>query len=143
KNSDKKYDDFHRRAVVFCDTLRNRGYSPFDLRAEVGQRREFSQPLQHEAVGKPVRYLQPYFEKYRGSGETTLTDGLQGGWSYNDGRWQGFISRERLDVVIDMQRSVSLRDVTVSFLQFTGPEIYAPAEFIVSISDDGEHFLEH
>jgi hexosaminidase len=27
-------------------------------------------------------------------------------------------------------------------LQFTGPEIYAPAEFIVSISDDGEHFWE-
>ncbi|MBR5634871.1 MAG: family 20 glycosylhydrolase, partial [Prevotella sp.] len=141
-NSDKNFEDFRRRAIVFCDTLRNLGYSPFDLRSEVGQRREFSQSAQHEAVGKPVRYLQPFFEKYRGSGETTLTDGLQGGWSYNDGRWQGFIRRERLDVVVDMQRSVPLRDIAVSFLQFTGPEIYAPAEFIVSVSDDGEHFSE-
>ncbi|MBR5918568.1 MAG: family 20 glycosylhydrolase [Prevotella sp.] len=141
-NSDENFEDFRRRAITFCDTLRSKGYSPFDLRSEVGLRREFSQPAQHEAVGKPVRYLQPYFEKYRGSGDTTLTDGLQGGWSYNDGRWQGFIRRERLDVVVDMQRSVPLRDVTVSFLQFTGPEIYAPAEFIVSVSDDGEHFSE-
>ena len=136
------FTNFYRRAIAFCDTLRSMGYAPFDLRNEIGQRGEAHQQVQHEAIGKPVRYLQPYFEKYRGSGETTLTDGLQGGWSYNDGRWQGFISRERLDVVIDMQQTVPLRDVSVYFMQFTGPEIYAPAEFIVSISNDGEHFSE-
>ena len=136
------FTNFYRRAIAFCDTLRSMGYAPFDLRNEIGQRDEAHQQVQHEAIGKPVRYLQPYFEKYRGSGETTLTDGLQGGWSYNDGRWQGFISRERLDVVIDMQQIVPLRDVCASFMQFTGPEIYAPAEFIVSISNDGEHFSE-
>ena len=41
-----------------------------------------------------------------------------------------------------MEQTVPLRDVSVYFMQFTGPEIYAPAEFIVSISNDGEHFSE-
>lgn len=136
------FSAFFRRAEAFCDTLRANGYAPFDLRTEVGQRAEVARPVAHEGVGKPVIYWQPYFEKYRGSGDETLTDGLFGGWSYNDGRWQGFISRERLDVVVDMLEIVPLRDVSVSFMQFVGPEIYAPAEFIVSVSDDGEHFSE-
>lgn len=136
------FECFRRRAVDFCDTLRQKGYHPFDLNAEIGQRLEAREPLWHEGVGKPVKYLSPYHEKYCGQGDSTLTDGRFGGWSYNDGRWQGFISRERMDVVVDMLESTALRNVSVSFMQFTGPEIYAPAAFVVSISDDGEHFTE-
>ena len=46
------YADFHRRALHLQDVLANRGYHPFDLRKEIGERAEKKTVLHHLAVGK-------------------------------------------------------------------------------------------
>ena len=122
------------------DALRARGYHCFDLRKEQGQRPEAAQHVEHAAQGKRVTYRSPYADVYRGQGEGTLTDGQQGGWSYHDGRWQGFISRGRLDVVIDMGRKTRLSDIRMTFMQNVLPEVYEPVSVVISISNDGKQF---
>ena len=122
------------------DALRARGYRCFDLRKELGQRPEAVQHVEHAALGKRVAYRSPYAEVYPGQGEGTLTDGQQGGWSYHDSRWQGFISRGRLDVVIDMGRKTRLTDIRMTFMQNVLPEVYEPASVVISISNDGKQF---
>jgi len=131
------YADFRRRALKAVGWLQQNGYHPFDLKNETGARAESRTEIRHKGRGKKVQYLAPYSDAYRAGGDGSLTDGKRGGWSYGDGRWQGFISSERLDVVIDMGRKQTIRSVAADFMQFTGPEIFEPAEVRVSFSDDG------
>ena len=74
--------------------------------------------------------------------EATLTDGLYGGWNYGDGRWQGFIGRNYLDVTLDLGKVMRVKEISTDFLQCSGPEIYFPAEYKISVSTDGETFAE-
>ena len=131
------YADFRRRALKAVSWLQQNGYHPFDLKNETGARAESRTEIRHKGRGKKVQYLAPYSDAYKAGGDSSLTDGKRGGWSYGDGRWQGFISSERLDVVIDMGRKQTIRSVAADFMQFTGPEIFEPAEVRVSFSDDG------
>ena len=131
------YADFRRRALKAVGWLQQNGYHPFDLKNETGARAESRTEIRHKGRGKKVQYLAPYSDAYKAGGDGSLTDGKRGGWSYGDGRWQGFISSERLDVVIDMGRKQTIRSVAADFMQFTGPEIFEPAEVRVSFSDDG------
>ena len=71
-----------------------------------------------------------------------MTDGLRGGWTNADGVWQGFISRDRLDVTIDLEKEEEVRAVHADFMQVVGPEIFLPAEIIISASTDGVNFAE-
>ena len=130
------YDDFRQRALVVNDGLRAKGYHAFDLHQEVGRREESRQPLQHLAVGAKVRYIGPYHEAYKASGDGALVDGLRGNWQFSDGRWQGFISRNRFDVVIDLGEVKPISEVSAHFMQFAGPEIFSPASVAVSVSAD-------
>ena len=69
-------------------------------------------------------------------------DGRHGGWTYGDGRWQGFISRGRLDVTVDLGRMTDVRSVEMDFMQVCGPEVFLPAEVVISVSEDGSEFRE-
>ena len=93
---------FHRRALHLQDVLVSRGYHPFDLRKEVGERAEKKAPKAHLAVGKRVVYHAPYAANYPASGDGALVDGKSGGWDFQDGAWQGFIGADRVDVTIDL-----------------------------------------
>ena len=85
-----------------------------------------------------MEYLAPYADVYRASGDSSLVDGLSGDWSYGDGRWQGFITRDRFHIVIDMLSDTQLHDISLNFMQFAGPEIFAPAKVeIACLSSDG------
>lgn len=138
----KSYEEFRKSALREVDWLRANGYNPFSLKDEIGNRPEASQPVRHLAFGKPVTYNAPYNEHYRAQGDGSLTDGIRGGWTYSDGAWQGFISRNRLDVTVDLEREEDVRSVTADFMQMVGPEVFLPAEVIVSGSTDGEKFEE-
>ena len=138
----KSYDDFHKRALQAVEYLKSKGYHTFELKNEIGNRPEASQPVTHLALGKPVKYNAPYNSSYPAQGEKTLTDGIRGGWTYSDGAWQGFISRGRLDVTIDLEKETDLHSISADFMQVVGPEVFLPVEVIISVSTDGETFTE-
>ena len=138
----KSWPDFHTRALSAVADLQAKGYHPFDLKKEIGSRPESLQPVSHLALGKKVIYNSPYSSHYPAQGNTALTDGIRGDWTYSDGSWQGFISDNRLDVTIDMEKETSIHSVTAAFMQVVGAEVFLPETVVISISDDGTHFTE-
>ena len=136
----KSWPDFHTRALSAVADLQAKGYHPFDLKKEIGSRPESLQPVSHLALGKKVIYNSPYSSHYLAQGNTALTDGIRGDWTYGDGSWQGFISDNRLDVTIDMEKETSIHSVTAAFMQVVGAEVFLPETVVISISDDGTHF---
>ena len=131
----KSWPDFHTRALSAVADLQAKGYHPFDLKKEIGSRPESLQPVSHLALGKKVIYNSPYSSHYPAQGNTALTDGIRGAW-------QGFISDNRLDVTIDMEKETSIHSVTAAFMQVVGAEVFLPETVVISISDDGTHFTE-
>lgn len=138
----KSWPDFYTRALSAVADLQAKGYHPFDLKKEIGSRPESLQPVSHLALGKKVIYNSPYSSHYPAQGNTALTDGIRGDWTYGDGSWQGFISDNRLDVTIDMEKETSIHSVTAAFMQVVGAEVFLPETVVISISDDGTHFTE-
>lgn len=140
--SRKNWDDFHARALKAVSYMQSKGYHPFDLAKEIGNRPEASQPVGHLALGKPVKYNAPYNASYPAQGDNTLTDGIRGSWTYSDGAWQGFISKDRFDVTIDLGAPTDIHSIAADFMQVVGPEVFLPVEVVISVSDDGENFTE-
>lgn len=138
----KSWPDFHTRALSAVPDLQKKGYHPFDLSKEIGSRPESLQPVSHLALGKKVTYNSSYSPHYPAQGNTALTDGIRGDWTYGDGSWQGFISDNRLDVTIDMEKETPIHSVTAAFMQVVGAEVFLPETVIISISDDGINFTE-
>ena len=138
----KSWPDFHPRALSAVADLQKKGYHPFDLSKEIGSRPESLQPVSHLALGKKVTYNSSYSPHYPAQGNTALTDGIRGDWTYGDGSWQGFISDNRLDVTIDMEKETPIHSITAAFMQVVGAEVFLPETVIISISDDGINFTE-
>lgn len=143
----KNYKEFRERALKEVEALRNRGVMAFDLKNEIGDRKEFTTPIRHKAIGAKVTYAPeaPYnTTAYAAAGDASMTDGLRGSWSYGDKRWQGFIGGKdyRFDVTLDLGKKTSFSSVSTDFMQMCGPEIFYPADYVVSISDDGQNFRE-
>lgn len=138
----KSWPDFHTRALSAVADLQKKGYHPFDLSKEIGSRPESLQPVSHLALGKKVTYNSSYSPHYPAQGNTALTDGIRGDWTYGDGSWQGFISDSRLDVTIDMEKETPIHSITAAFMQVVGAEVFLPETVIISISDDGINFTE-
>ena len=138
----KSWPDFHTRALSAVADLQKKGYHPFDLSKEIGSRPESLQPVSHLALGKKVTYNSSYSPHYPAQGNTALTDGIRGDWTYGDGSWQGFISDNRLDVTIDMEKEIPIHSITAAFMQVVGAEVFLPETVIISISDDGINFTE-
>ncbi|MCF0236201.1 MAG: beta-N-acetylhexosaminidase, partial [Bacteroidaceae bacterium] len=131
------------------------GIRPFDLKQELGERPEASRRANHLAVGAALRYVRPYSNHYRAQGDVALIDGNQGGWSYHDGNWQGFLQTAQpdaaasdknlplpapLDVVIDLGQPKPLTAVSASFMQAVNAWVHLPQRFVVSTSLDGQNF---
>lgn len=138
----KSWPDFHARALKAVSDLQAKGYHPFDLKNEIGSRPESAKTAAHLALGKKVIYNAPYSPHYPAQGNTALTDGIRGDWTYGDGCWQGFINGQRLDVTIDMETETSIHSITAAFMQVIGAEVFLPASVTISISDDGINFTE-
>lgn len=142
KPENKSWEDFHRRALKIVDELKAKGYHPFELKNEIGNRKEAEAPVEHLALGKKVTYNAPYWENYPAAGEATLTDGLRGGWNYNDQLWQGFVTKDRVDVVIDLEKETPIHSVAADFMQICGPEVFMPERVVISVSNDGKEFTQ-
>lgn len=139
----RDYSEFRQRAIAAVKNLRNKGYNAFDLENEFGQRKEAQSPSEHLAKGKTVAYstAAPFNEKYNAGGATALTDGMHGGWTYMDEKWQGFI-RGGIDVTIDLGEVKEINSVAADFMQMCIPDVWFPAEVIISASCDSTAFSE-
>ena len=139
----KDYALFRERAVRIVDDMIARGYTPFDLKNEIGNRPESLESIDHLAVGKAVEYLYPsfyYAPKYAAAGDATLTDGLRGTWTYADERWQGFLGRGGVDVIIDMGEVTHIECIAADFMQICGPGVFMPCLVEIWGSTDGENY---
>lgn len=138
----KNWEGFHTRALLAVEHLRNNGYHPFPLDKEVGDKPESFRPEEHIARGCKVTYNDcTYGKHYTAGGDTALTDGVRGGWMYNDDRWQGFIDCD-LDVTLDLGAVKPVREITAEFMQLKGPYVWLPKQVLISVSKDGENYEE-
>lgn len=137
-NPVRDYADFRRRALVLCDQLRQRGYTTFELEDEFGEHPASLQPVEHLARGAKVTYNRPWHPQYPAAGETTLTDGIRGGWTYQDRKWQGTL--RDVDVTLDLGEVKPLHSVSASFMHSPAPGVFLPDSVIVSVSADGQNF---
>lgn len=135
---DKDLRDFRARALNALEMLREKGYSTFDLANEYGERPVALTGIDHLAKGKPVHYNIPLQHWYPAAGPTTLTDGIAGGWTYSDGRWQGFLSD--VDITIDLEEILPITSVSATFMQLRGPGVFLPSQVDILISEDGQKF---
>ncbi|MCH5318552.1 MAG: family 20 glycosylhydrolase [Paramuribaculum sp.] len=140
----RDWDNFYPRALKVNDRMQREGYHVFDLRGEVGNRREAVLGTDHLGKGKKVTYNVPWWGRYNANFDSTLTDGERGGWSYGDGKWQGFLYRgnQRVDVTIDLEKEEEISYIGADFMQIIGPGVWLPAKVVISVSDDGENFRE-
>ncbi len=138
----KSYERFYPLALKANRRLTEAGYHTFDLNGEIGPRSESLRNVVHLGLGKPVIYNAPYSKSYIAQGDRTLTDGKRGDWTYNDGAWQGFIGRDRLDVTVDLEQPTEIHSVTADFIQVVNPDVFIPEEVIISVSDDDRNFRE-
>lgn len=139
----RDFKEFRSRAVEIVDDMIERGYAPFDLKNEIGNRPESKTPVEHLALGRPVTYIAPsryYAPKYAAAGDATLTDGLRGTWTYADNRWQGFLGRGGVDVIIDLESVMPIRSITADFMQICGPGVFMPCLVEIWVSCDGENY---
>ena len=137
---EKDYADFHRRALVLNDRLKAEGYNVFDLANEYGQRRESLAPVEHLAKGAKVTYVTPYHQKYSAGGDSTLTDGLRGGWTYGDRRWQGWLGDA--EMVVDLGEVKPVHYLDAAFMHSEGAWVHLPETVTWSVSPDGTNFTE-
>ena len=93
----------------------------------------------HLAIGKPVKYLTKYSDRYPSSGDLALTDGLRGSVNHRDGLWQGFLGND-IDLVIDLGREIPVNSVQANFLQNQRSWIFLPVVVEYSLSSDGKKY---
>lgn len=137
----KNWEHFHRCALKEVKWLQDNGYHPFDLSKEVGERPEAAVPVEHLGLMKTIKYTSPYAPQYTAGGDSALVDGLRGGWTYGDKRWQGFLNTD-MDIMVDLGEMKEISSIAAEFMQLSGPYVWLPREVIISISEDGNTFTE-
>ncbi len=93
----------------------------------------------HLATGKKVIYINQYHERFTGSGDLGLVNGLFGSTNYADGNWQGF-QGDDLEIVINLNQSTNISSVGVNCLQDVNSWIVLPKQLKVFVSEDGKEY---
>ena len=139
--TERNFAEFRERAIEAVEWLRGKGYNAFDLKNEFGQRKEASQVSDNLAKGKSIVYAKdaPYSNSYTAGGDNALIDGIHGGWTYTDKKWQGFISNG-IDVTIDLGEEKEITAVHADFMQMCIPDVWMPAEVTIALSSDNSNF---
>lgn len=81
----------------------------------------------------------PPSDKYRGDGVETIIDGKRGSVDFNDKRWLGFHGDD-VEVVVDLGRERSLRELSIGFLQQQGSWIFLPKTVSAFVSSDNKEW---
>ena len=92
-----------------------------------------------KATARPVTYLVPFSEYYKGSGDYTLVNGVRGSTDHHDGEWQGWVGTN-MEVVINLQQPTEIRSITVGSMQNADALIISPKKMEYFVSTDGVKF---
>jgi len=95
----------------------------------------------HMGTGKSVKYLSTYSKGYTGGGEKALVDGKTGSTGFKDGRWQGFLKKD-CEVIIDLGSTLTINQVSASFLQDYNAWIFLPEQVEYAFSINGKDFTD-
>lgn len=93
----------------------------------------------NKATFKPVKYLVPCSESYKGSGDFTLVNGIRGTTNHSDGEWQAW-EGNNMEVVIDLQQPETIQQISVGTLQNPNAWIFFPKKVEFYVSSDGVNF---
>lgn len=139
--AERNFEEFRERAVTAVEWLKAKGYNAFDLKNEFGQRKEAKKESDNIAKGKSIVYAEGklYSDKYDAGGDKALIDGIHGGWTYTDKKWQGFICGG-IDIIIDLGEEKEITTVHADFMQMCIPDVWMPAEVTVALSNDNAEF---
>jgi hexosaminidase len=91
------------------------------------------------AAGKPLRYSNPFSEKYAAAREHALTNSLKGSTNFGDGQWLGFNGQD-LEATLDFGKPTKIEKLELGFLRDVGVWVMLPAEVEFLVSDDGKAF---
>ncbi len=109
----------------------------FDNGEEKGRlRKDF---VIHEGLGARLVFKYPYSRRFRSSGSKAATDGQIASSYYRDGLWLGFLEKDVV-ATVDLKKTILLKEINVSFLQYLRQYILLPQEIEFSISMDGKNF---
>lgn len=93
----------------------------------------------NKATFKPVKYLTPYNDSYKGSGDITLVNGVRGTSNFSDGQWQGW-NGGNMSVVIDLQQQTQVSKISVGSIQNANAWIFFPKKVEFYLSPDETNF---
>lgn len=96
----------------------------------------------HNALTKPVEYHSEYNNWYTARGDSALVDGKLGSLNFRDGNWQGFYGNDA-EIVIDLEKEQPITSVHSAFYQYNNAWIFAPKNYTISTSLDGEHWTSY
>ncbi|MBK8610508.1 MAG: GH92 family glycosyl hydrolase [Chitinophagaceae bacterium] len=82
-----------------------------------------------------------YEQQYDGNGPNGLIDDIRGEVDWRKGNWQGY-QKTDLDVLIDLQKTISISSVHIRLLQDTRAWIVLPRQIIIEVSNDNIHFTQ-
>jgi len=91
------------------------------------------------ATFKPVEYIIPVSPYYKGSGDYTLVNAIRGTTNHTDGEWQAWEGKD-MEVVIDLQESAKIKQISVGSLQNIGAWIFFPGKVEFFTSPNGNTF---
>jgi N-acetyl-beta-hexosaminidase len=136
----KNLKDARRRAILRSKAMREQGYNVFDLEKEVGERPEALQKQNHLAVGAKVTMLNgcKWNSSFSAGGPDALADGICGGWTYQDGKWQGYLCD--VDVLLDLGEEKEVSTVSILSMQNRVAAVFLPEYVEVLLSADGKEF---
>lgn len=88
-----------------------------------------------KATGRKYKLKYPYSPKYPAKGDLSLVSGLRGSTNYRV-QWQGFL-KNNLDMIIDLESVIDIKQVIVGCLQSKNLWIFYPKDIEVLVSHDG------
>ena len=135
----RKLDLFEARVREFkVPTLNERRNTPVDY-CQLYRKRYMPAAKTSLALGASVEYYPPLSPKYQELGNTVLTDGLFGGFTFVES-WVGWEGRDAA-LILDLGEKKQVNSIEADFLHQLGAWILLPTAVKYSYSEDGKDYL--
>ena len=94
----------------------------------------------HKGFGKSVQYTHSYSSRYSGEGALGLVNGKFGDRDHLSLEWQGFEEVD-FEAVVDLGTAMSIRMISVNFLNNQNARIFLPMSVEFSLSENGKDYV--
>ena len=90
--------------------------------------------------GRDIKLNTRPHRQYTAGGDSALIDGIYGENDFRTGSWQGYNGND-LDAIIDLGKTTSISNLSISFLQDINSWIFMPEYVEYFISSDGKNYV--